>query len=106
MLQLSSRKLSAVLVFGFVLTLASGEMLCAAIPHEPQAPQAAVNTNPGGKDRTQWRQLKRKMSKDEVKKLLGGPMRVSVSKYYESWDYAGGTVTFDAKGHVDFWYEA
>jgi hypothetical protein len=61
---------------------------------------------PAGKDRSQWRKLQRRMNKDEVKKLLGEPMRVSVSRYYESWDYLGGSVTFDSKGRVDFWSEA
>jgi hypothetical protein len=45
------------------------------------------------------------MSKDDVRKLLGEPMRVSVSKFSEAWDYAGGSVTFDGKGHVDSWNE-
>jgi hypothetical protein len=58
-----------------------------------------------GRDRTQWRKLQRRMSKDDVRKLLGEPLRVSVSRFYESWDYFGGTVTFDGKGRVDFWSE-
>jgi hypothetical protein len=57
------------------------------------------------KDRSQWRKLQRRMSKDDVRKLLGEPMRVSVSKFSEAWDYAGGSVTFDGKGHVDSWNE-
>src|SRR6516164_1347022 len=57
------------------------------------------------KDRSQWRKLQRRMSKDDVRKLLGEPMRVSVSKFSEVWDYAGGSVTFDGKGHVDSWSE-
>jgi outer membrane protein assembly factor BamE (lipoprotein component of BamABCDE complex) len=64
------------------------------------------NATPTFKDRTQWRKLQRHMSKDDVKKLLGDPFRVSVSHYYESWDYLGGTVTFDSKGHLDFWSES
>jgi hypothetical protein len=64
------------------------------------------NAAPAIKDRTQWRKLQRHMSKDDVKKLLGDPFRVSVSRYYESWDYLGGTVTFDSKGHLDFWSES
>jgi hypothetical protein len=64
------------------------------------------NATPAGKDRTQWRKLQRRMSRDDVKKLLGEPFRVSVSRYYESWDYAGGTVTFDSKGRLDFWSES
>jgi hypothetical protein len=57
------------------------------------------------KDRTQWRKLQRHMTKDDVKKLLGEPDTVSVSRFLESWYYAGGTVTFDSKGRVDMWTE-
>jgi hypothetical protein len=45
------------------------------------------------------------MLKDEVRKLLGEPVRVSVSKFYESWAYPRGTVTFDGKGRLDAWTE-
>ena len=45
--------------------------------------------------------LHRSMSKDEVRKLLGEPDRVSVSRFFESWEYSGGSVTFDGKGRVD-----
>jgi len=45
------------------------------------------------------------MSKDDVRKLLGEPVRVSVSRFYESWYYLGGTVTFTGKGRVDSWSE-
>jgi hypothetical protein len=58
-----------------------------------------------GKDRSQWRMLKRHMSKDDVRKLLGEPVRVSVSRFYESWDFFGGTVIFDGKDRVDSWTE-
>ena len=58
-----------------------------------------------GKDRSQWRKLQRRMSKEDVKKLLGEPFRVSVSRYCEYWEYLSGTVTFDSKGHLDFWSE-
>jgi len=58
-----------------------------------------------GKDRSQWRKLQRRMSKDDVRKLLGEPFRVSASRYCEYWEYLDGTVTFDSKGHVDFWSE-
>jgi outer membrane protein assembly factor BamE (lipoprotein component of BamABCDE complex) len=56
-------------------------------------------------DRTQWRKLHIGMSKDDVKKLLGDPGKVSASKYYELWYYGAGGVTFDKKGHVDAWIE-
>jgi hypothetical protein len=45
------------------------------------------------------------MTKDDVRKLLGEPTRVSVSRFYEAWDYARGTVIFDGKGHLDSWSE-
>jgi len=58
------------------------------------------------KDMSQWRQLKRHMSKDDVRRLLGDPARVSVSRFYEAWYYLNsGSVTFDGKGHVDSWSE-
>jgi len=76
------------------------------LPHSAAAglnsPQSSA---PAAKERSQWRQLKRRMSKDDVKKLLGEPERVSVSRFFESWYYGGGSVTFDGKGKVDFWSE-
>jgi hypothetical protein len=57
------------------------------------------------KDRTQWRKLQRQMSKDDVRKLLGEPDTISVSRFSESWYYVGGNVTFNSKGHVDMWSE-
>jgi hypothetical protein len=45
------------------------------------------------------------MSKDDVRKLLGEPRSVSVSRFYELWYYSGGSVTFDGKGRVDSWTE-
>ena len=62
-------------------------------------------TTPASKDRSQWRMLQRRMSKDDVKKQLGEPLKVSVSRFYEAWYYAGGTVTFDGKGRLDSWSE-
>jgi hypothetical protein len=49
-------------------------------------------------DRSQWRRLQRRMSKEDVRKLLGEPTRISVSRFYEAWDYPRGTVIFDGKG--------
>jgi hypothetical protein len=57
------------------------------------------------KDRTQWRKLQRHMTKDEVKQLLGDPDTVSVSRFYEAWNYAAGSVTFNSKGHLEMWTE-
>jgi hypothetical protein len=91
------------------LTPTEQQTLAGQITALLEAKQSAANTTsaaPSGKDRTEWRKLQRRMSKDEVKKLLGEPFRVSVSRYYESWDYLGGTVTFDSKGRLDFWNES
>lgn len=63
------------------------------------------NAPVAGKDRTPWRKLQRRMTKDDVKKLLGEPDTVSVSRFYESWYYAAGSVTFDGKGRLDLWTE-
>lgn len=57
------------------------------------------------KDRSQWRKLQRQMTKDAVRKLLGEPDTISVSRFSESWYYVGGSVTFNSKGHVDMWCE-
>lgn len=69
------------------------------------AARSAQGATPAVKDRSQWRMLHRRMLKDEVKKLLGEPDRISVSRFAESWYYLGGSVTFDSKGRVDFWSE-
>jgi hypothetical protein len=69
------------------------------------SPPSTQKVTPPVKDKSQWRQLRRRMSQDEVKNLLGEPDRVSVSRFYDSWYYLGGSVTFDSKGHVDFWSE-
>jgi hypothetical protein len=71
----------------------------------PSEPQSTATTAPSAKDRSQWRKLRRRMSKDEVRNLLGEPDRISVSRFYESWYYGGGSVTFDGKGRVDLWSE-
>jgi outer membrane protein assembly factor BamE (lipoprotein component of BamABCDE complex) len=45
------------------------------------------------------------MSKDDVRKLLGEPARISVSRFDEEWDYPRGTIMFDGKGRLDAWSE-
>lgn len=67
-----------------------------------KSPQTAATPS---KDRSRWRMLQRHMSRDDVKKLLGEPPKVSVTRFYESWYYLGGTVTFDGKGRLDSWTE-
>lgn len=107
MIHNSWRRVVPALSFGVVAYLVAGSPLAASrishsAPADPDAPQSSA---PARIDRSQWRKLRRKMSKDDVKKLLGEPDRVSVSRFFESWYLGGGSVTFDGKGHVDFWSE-
>jgi len=67
--------------------------------------RSTQNSTSAGKDRGQWRMLQRHMTMDEVRKILGEPVTVSVSRFFESWYYLGGTVTFNGKGRVDMWSE-
>ncbi len=67
--------------------------------------QTVGNSTAGTKDRSQWRKLQRHMTKDDVRKLLGEPKAVSVSKFAESWYYVDGNVTYDGKGRLDMWSE-
>ena len=67
--------------------------------------QTAENSTAGTKDRSQWRKLQRHMTKDDVRKLLGEPKAISVSKFAESWYYVDGNVTYDGKGRLDMWSE-
>lgn len=87
------------------LTAAEQQALADEIAGLLGAARSTQSTSPAGKDRSQWRALHRRMSKDDVRKLLGEPDRVSVSRFFESWYYGGGSVTFDGKGRVDFWSE-
>jgi outer membrane protein assembly factor BamE (lipoprotein component of BamABCDE complex) len=101
MKHISSRKLATALLFGCVVSgvsFAAGRPAGAAQPAQNSGQAPTV-------DRSQWRKLQRGMSKDDVKKLLGEPGKVSVAKYYEFWYYAGGNVTFDSKGRLDAWNE-
>ena len=88
------------------LTVPEQQTLAGEITALVGAAQAAQGGAPAGQDKTQWRKLQRRMSKDEVRKLLGEPLRISVGRYSESWGYSGsGMATFDAKGRLDFWLE-
>lgn len=87
------------------LTAAEQQALADDISGLMGAARSAQGATPAVKDRSQWRMLHRRMLKDEVRKLLGEPDRISVSRFAESWYYLGGSVTFDSKGRVDFWSE-
>ena len=88
------------------LTVVEQETLAGEITALVGAGQAAQSGAPAELDKTQWRKLHRRMSREEVRKLLGEPLRISAGRYCESWGYMGsGMVTFDSKGHLDFWME-
>jgi outer membrane protein assembly factor BamE (lipoprotein component of BamABCDE complex) len=103
---IACRNLTAALFLFSLASFASGVKPLPATPSGPSAAtQSTEDTTPAQKDRTPWRSLHRKMSKDDVRKLLGEPVRVSVSRFYEAWDYPGGTVIFDGKGRLEAWSE-
>jgi hypothetical protein len=87
------------------LTAAEQQTLADEITGLLGAARSTQSSAPTGKDRSQWRTLERHMTKDEVRKLLGEPDKVSVSRFYEAWEYSGGDVMFDGKGRVDSWSE-
>jgi outer membrane protein assembly factor BamE (lipoprotein component of BamABCDE complex) len=96
MIRVLRKGLLTALFFGFALY---------AFSNGASAASAQQSDTPSAKDKSQWRKLQRHMSRDDVKKLLGEPDRISVSRFFESWYYSSGSVTFDGKGHVDFWSE-
>jgi hypothetical protein len=87
------------------LTVPEQQTLANEITSLLGAARSTETASSAQKDRSQWRKLQRHMTKEDVRKLLGEPMRISVTRFYEAWDYAGGSVTFDGKGRVDSWSE-
>jgi outer membrane protein assembly factor BamE (lipoprotein component of BamABCDE complex) len=101
--RIGGRRLVSVLLFGCVVSFVPSVTFGA---RTSGFAQSTVNDSQAPKeDRSQWRKLQRGMSKDDVKKLIGEPGKVSVAKYYEFWYYGGGSVTFDSKGRLDSWNE-
>ena len=87
------------------LTVAEQQTLAGDITLLLAAAQATENRTAGTKDRSQWRKLQRHMTKDDVRKLLGEPKAITVSKFAESWYYLDGNLTYDGKGRLDMWSE-
>lgn len=87
------------------LTLAEQQTLAGDITLLLATAQTAENRTAGTKDRSQWRKLQRHMTKEDVRKLLGEPKAISVSKFAESWYYVDGNVTYNGKGRLDMWSE-
>ena len=74
----------------------------ALIRVEPSAGQA-VPTSPKWQDLQNWRRLSIGMTMDEVRALLGEPLRVDAG-YVTFWRWANASVTF-ISGRVDGWSE-
>jgi hypothetical protein len=87
------------------LTIAEQQRLAGDIALLLAAAQTTENRTAGTKDRNQWRKLKLHMTKDDVRKLLGEPKAISVSKFAESWYYVDGNIAYDGKGRLDMWSE-
>jgi outer membrane protein assembly factor BamE (lipoprotein component of BamABCDE complex) len=109
MIRLSWRKLAAACLstsFAFVAWAGAGAASAPAAQAAAQSTEASSSGQSSAQnDRAPWRQLKRHMSKDDVRKLLGEPARISVSRFDEEWDYPRGTIMFDGKGRLDAWSE-
>ncbi len=87
------------------LTVAEQQTLAGDISLLLAAAQTTENRTSETKDRIQWRKLQRRMTKDEVRRLLGEPKAITVSKFAESWYYVDGNLTYDGKGRLDMWSE-
>ncbi len=58
----------------------------------------------GWENKSNWRKLKRNMSKDNVRKILGEPERITQSSNFTYWTYKKGKVTFYTE-KLDSWTE-
>lgn len=57
-------------------------------------------------DKAAWRKLKKDMSKDQVKQLLGEPVTIHRFDSFEVWNYNKySNVQFDDDGNVTGWRE-
>lgn len=61
------------------------------------------------KNRSNWRQLRRGMTEEDVRRLLGEAGKVDVNEYFFTWYYGypgGGSVQFDTESRrVESWSE-
>lgn len=87
------------------LTAAEQQTLAGDISLLLAAARTTENKTAEMKDRSQWRKLQRHMTKDDVRKLLGEPKAITVSRFAESWYYVDGNITYDGKGRLDMWSE-
>lgn len=103
----SWQKWATTVVFGSAVCFVASGAFAANRVSRPQSGVQAEQSNAAtsARDHSQWRKLHRRMSKDDVKRLLGEPDRISVSRFYEAWEYGGGSVTFNGRGRLDSWTE-
>jgi len=79
---------------------------------KPVLPNSAPDSQGPGlwKDKSHWRMLQKGMSKNDVRKLLGEPLKIESGGPLEHWSYTGAGilgahVTFDENGRVWGWDE-
>jgi len=83
-------------------------VLEALIKVEPSGTQP-VPTSANWQELANWRRLRRGMTMDQVRALLGEPERVDASKYYTNWSWGGSgesaMLMFDEGGGLTSWSE-
>lgn len=65
-------------------------------------------SKPNWRDVSLWRSLKREMSKEDVRRILGEPGKVTELGFMAIWNYGyplGGSVTFGGNGLLESWSE-
>jgi hypothetical protein len=72
-----------------------------------EAKKSTISEDSGSQNKKNWRSLESGMNEDQVKKLLGEPVKV-IKGVKTLWYYPnlyGGYVTFDDKGRLASWNE-
>ena len=81
----------------------------AIIKGEPSRERSIVPASANAREIQNWRRLRRGMTMDEVRTLLGEPEKVDAGPYmtYWYWDYPGGAeVSFNSRsGKLEGWSE-
>ena len=65
----------------------------------------SVSASANWRDVQNWRRLRRGMSMDEVRALLGEPEQVDTYPMWSMWNWDGAHVQFDEAGRVAAWSE-
>lgn len=74
---------------------------------EKQVSQSASPANSPKQSSSQsWRSLKREMTENQVRSILGEPDRIQVTGRFTAWTYPGeGEALFDPNGRLRAWSE-